>query len=361
MTASVYAAEDFFARLPIHWMWWPALGGLVVGLGGLVCPQALGVGYDQIALLLTGTVPWRAVLLLGGIKLAIWSVSLGSGTSGGVLAPLLMLGSALGALLAPALPPVSPGFWPLVTMGAILAGTMRAPLTAIVFALELTGDMGTLLPLLAAGATAHGFTVLVLRRSILTEKMARRGFHVSREYAIDALEILFVREVMQTEVAALPAGATMREVANVLSTTAVALRQRLYPALDGAGALIGVVTRRDLDRWLGNQEDPNQTLTAIVRDGPIVAFADEPLRVAIHRMAEMGLTRLPVVDRGAPGRLLGQISLSDMLKARVRHLEEERRRERVLPLRLMIPFGLFAAGRGRNGAGAPPVAPDSRG
>ena len=156
MTASVYAAEDFFTRLPIHWMWWPALGGLAVGLGGLACPQALGVGYDQIQALLLGSVPFRAVLLLAVVKLAIWAISLGSGTSGGVLAPLLMLGAALGALLSPVLPAVSPGFWPLICMGAILAGTMRAPLTAMVFALELTGEMGTLLPLLAAGAAAHG-------------------------------------------------------------------------------------------------------------------------------------------------------------------------------------------------------------
>ena len=352
MTASVYAAEDFFHRLPIHWMWWPALGGLAVGLGGLVCPQALGVGYDQIQALLTGSVALRAVLLLALVKLIIWSISLGSGTSGGVLAPLLMLGSALGALLSPLLPAVSPGFWPLITMGAILAGTMRAPMTAIIFAVELTGEMGTLLPLLAAGAAAHGFTVLALRRSILTEKMARRGFHISREYAIDALEILFVREVMQSTVAALPAAATAAEATALLVAWPAGDRQRLYPALDGAGALAGVVTRRDLEGWLelerGQNGDPRRTLAAIVRGAPIVAFADEPLRVVIHRMAETGLTRLPVVDRAARGRLLGLVSLGDMLKARVRHLEEERRRERVLPLRLLVPFGRPAANARRR-------------
>jgi CBS domain-containing protein len=168
-----------------------------------------------------------------------------------------MLGAALGALLSPVLPTVSPTFWPLICMGAILAGTMRAPLTALVFALELTGEMGTLLPLLAAGAAAHGFTVLVLRRSILTEKMARRGFHVSREYAIDPLEILFVRDVMESTVEALPAAATATEVTALLVASGDGERRRLYPALDGTGSLSGVVTRRELEAWLAREaSDP---------------------------------------------------------------------------------------------------------
>jgi H+/Cl- antiporter ClcA len=353
MTAAVYAAEDFFTRLPIHWMWWPALGGLAVGLGGLICPQALGVGYDQIQALLTGSVPLRAVLLLGGVKLTIWAISLGSGTSGGVLAPLLMMGAALGALLSPIMPAVSPGFWPLISMGAILAGTMRAPLTALIFALELTGERGTLLPLLAAGAAAHGFTVLALRRSILTEKMARRGFHISREYAIDALEILFVREVMESTVVALRASGTLGEASAALAAVpdTDAEPQRFYPALDDAGGLAGVVKRRDLQRALrtvtpgaplalaeADTPAPSTPLSGFLRKAAVVAYADEPLRVVIHRMAETGLTSLPVVDGGSPARLLGIVSLEDMLKARVRHLEEERRRERVLPLRLLVPF-----------------------
>jgi CBS domain-containing protein len=198
-------------------------------------------------------------------------------------------------------------------MGAILAGTMRAPLTAVMFALELTGDLNLLLPLLVAATAAHGFTVLALKRSILTEKLARRGFHVSREYAIDALEILFVREVMRTGVAALPAGATLGEVA-------------------AASA--------------------------------VLAFADEPLRVAVHRMADTGLTCLPVVDRSGRDRLLpGCVSLHDVLKARLRHLEEERRRERASPLELLIPFARFALDRSKGLPVLPPTgagAPDRR-
>ncbi len=178
LTLAVYAAEDAFAKLPLHWMWWPALGGLVIGAGGLLFPQALGVGYDTIGALLQGDVPRRVILGVLLVKSTIWAVSLGSGTSGGVLAPLLMMGGALGGMEAMFLPWEGSGFWPLVSMGAILGGTMRSPLTGVVFALELTHDVNMLLPLLVATTMAHAFTVLVLRRSILTEKVSRRGFHL---------------------------------------------------------------------------------------------------------------------------------------------------------------------------------------
>jgi CIC family chloride channel protein len=288
LTAAVYAAEDAFGKLKLHWMWWPALGGLVVGIGGLICPQALGVGYDQIQALLLGGAGVAMTVRLMLVKATIWSVSLGSGTSGGVLAPLLMMGSALGVLEAHFLPAHGAGFWPIVSMAAILAGTMRAPLTAMIFAVELSGRFGLALPILAAGMVAHLFTVLVLRRSILTEKVARRGFHLTREYSIDPLEILFVREVMLHEAVVLP------------FDTAIAA---------------------------------------------FVAHSDEPLRAAVHRMAEMGLTQLPVIDQSDPPRLVGLVTLKEALTARVRHLEEEGLRERVLPLRAMIPFLRFRARR----------------
>src|SRR6516225_2962015 len=207
LTIMVYASEDAFRLLPFHWMWWPMLGGLVIGLGGLVFPQALGVGYDTIGALLQGSVPRNMILGILLVKSVIWAVSLGSGTSGGVLAPLLMMGGALGGVEAMFLPHEGAGFWPLVSMGAILGGTMRSPFTGVIFVLELTHDVNMLLPLLIAVVCAHAFTVLVLGRSILTEKVARRGYHLSREYAVDPLEILFAREVMRSNIVALPASA----------------------------------------------------------------------------------------------------------------------------------------------------------
>jgi len=269
LTAAVYASEDAFGHLPIHWMWWPAIGGLAVAIGGLFFPQALGVGYDVIAELLQGSTSIRILVGVLVVKSAIWAISLGSGTSGGVLAPLLMIGGALGGLEAHMLPAEGAGFWELVSMGAILGGTMRSPLTGVIFALELTHDTSVLLPLLLAVTIAHGFTVLALRRSILTEKISRRGFHVSREYSIDPLEIIFAREVMRPVEAGVPATAR-----------------------------------------------------------PVFAYEDEPLRVVVFRMAETGVTELPVVARDDE-RVLGVVALNDLLTARSRILEAERRRERI--------------------------------
>lgn len=337
LTVFVYAAEDFFHRLPIHWMWWPAIGGLVIGIGGLIFPQALGVGYDTIGALLQGNVATGVILGVLLVKSVIWAVSLGSGTSGGVLAPLLMMGGALGGLEAMVLPHEGLGFWPLISMGAILGGTMRSPFTGVIFALELTHDVNVLLPLLVAVTIAHGFTTLTLRRSILTEKVSRRGFHLSREYAIDPLEILFAREVARTNILALPAGSTPEEVDGQLSAT-TSRGQYLYPIVDEANSLVGVITRRDLRTFQEGREGDGsiRQLADLVQHDPVVAYPDEPLRVVVHRMAETGFTRLPVVESTAPHTLVGMIALDDLLKARTLNLEAERRRERILPKRLPL-------------------------
>jgi len=338
LTISVYAAEDAFQKLPIHWMWWPMIGGLAIGLGGLIFPQALGVGYDTIGALLQGSVTTKVILGVLLVKWFIWAVSLGSGTSGGVLAPLLMMGGALGGIEAMFLPNEGAGFWPLVSMGAILGGTMRSPFTSIVFAFELTHDANVFLPLLVGSVIAHAFTVLTLKRSILTEKVARRGFHLSREYAVDPLEILFVREVMRSKVVALPASSTVAQVQQSLRDQRQA--QRLLPIVDAEGLLVGVLTRGDL-RKRSEQEGEAalpRRLSELVRRETVEAFPDEPLRFVVYRMAEKGITRLPVVARETR-KFLGLVSLDDLLKARTRHLEEERRREQVLSLRFFLPGG----------------------
>jgi chloride channel protein, CIC family len=333
LTLGVYAAEDGFMKLPIHWMWWPAIGGVFVGLGGMIFPQALGVGYDTIRALLQGDVANTVIAGVLIVKSAIWIVSLGSGTSGGVLAPLLMMGAALGGVEAAFLPHEGAGFWPLVSMGAILGGTMRAPFTAVLFALELTHDINVMLPLLVAAMLAHGTTVLLLKRSILTEKVARRGFHLTREYSIDPLEILFVREVMRTKLAVLPADATVDKLRHLVLRQPAGRGQHLFPFVDGGKRLKGVATRRHL-RELIDSEPGSVSLSDMVRE-PVIAYADEPLRMVVMRMAETGLTRLPVVE-AETGVLAGMVSLQDLLSARVRNLQEERDRERVLEMRL--PF-----------------------
>ena len=343
LTQFVYAAEDAFAHVPIHWMWWPAIGGLVIGIGGWIFPPALGVGYDVIGQLLQSdaTASYMVIGILT-VKSTIWAVSLGSGTSGGVLAPLLMIGGALGAVESGFLPMEGAGFWPLVSMGAVLGGTMRSPFTAVIFAVELTHDVNMLLPLLVAATIAHGLTVLVLKRSILTEKISRRGYHVSREYSIDPLEILFVREVMRTSVVALPSSAPYHAVKHALSDS-VRRQQRLYPVVDDAQTLVGVVTGGDL-RALADarKTQSDQPLASIIQTGATVAFPDESLRMIVQRMAETGRTELPVVDRQR--RIVGMIGLAELLKARALNLDAEQRRERVLGTRVALPF---LAGRKR--------------
>jgi CIC family chloride channel protein len=341
LTGAVYAAEDAFQRLPIHWMWWPALGGLAIGLGGLVFPQALGVGYDIIALLLSGEAPLKIVIGVLVVKALIWSVSLGSGTSGGVLAPLLMMGAAVGAVAGHLLPYEGAGFWPLIGMSAILGGTMRVPLTGVVFAYELTHDGNVLLPLMLAVVVAHAFTVLVMRRSILTEKISRRGYHLSREYSIDPLEIIFAREVARSSVVALPADATADQVeASMRSGPKGRNQQRLFPVVEADRKLVGVIARGDLRRWIESSRSTGSVqLGDVIERRPVMAYDDEPLRLVVAQMAGKGVTRLPVVERGSR-RLVGMIALSDLLTARARLLEAEERRERVLGRGLRLPTAL---------------------
>jgi CBS domain-containing protein len=338
LTLSIYKVEDGFQKLPLHWMWWPLIGGLAVGLGGMIFPQALGVGYDTIGALLAGAVTTKVILGVLLVKWFMWAVSLGSGTSGGVLAPLLMMGGALGGLEAMFLPHEGAGFWPLVSMGATLGGTMRAPFTSIIFAFELTHDSSILLPLLIGSVVSHTFTVLTLKRSILTEKVARRGYHLSSEYAVDPLEILFARDVMRTKVAVLPASSSVAEFQKALTDQRQS--QRLLPVVDADGVLVGVITRGDIYKLLhqGDESVLRRPLRDLVRKETLEAFPDEPLRSVVYRMAEKRITRMPVIDADTR-RFLGLIALDDLLKARARHLEEEKRREQVLSLRFFLPGG----------------------
>jgi chloride channel protein, CIC family len=330
LSNSVYFVEDMFGKLPIHWMWWPAIGGVVVGIGGMIFPQALGVGYDIIGELVQGHRMLHLVLGILIVKWIIWASALGSGTSGGVLAPLMMLGGALGALMSYVLPDMGLGFWAMIGLGAMLSGALRVPLTAIVFTVEETHDWNLLLPLLVACVAAFAVSVFLLRRSILTEKVARRGYHVSSEYAVDPLELLYAREVMRVPTVILDANKTVDDAVTQLGRD-VTENQRLLPVVDEFGLLEGVLKRGQLEKDFKDALDSgkNPPLREVMVSQPVVAYADDPLRVVVNRMAEQGVTRMPVVQPGN-GKFLGIISLGDLLKARSRHLEEEQRRDRIL-------------------------------
>jgi len=313
LTGLLYKMEDLFGRIPLHWMWWPAIGGVVVGLGGLIEPRALGVGYDIIGDLLNSHIVMSAAIGILLVKSAIWIVALASGTSGGVLAPLLIFGGCVGWLEGQYLPG-DHGAWALLGMAAMMGGTMRSPLTAILFALELTGDFALLGPLLVATSASYALTVLLLKRSILTEKIARRGQHVVREYGIDPFELLRVSEVMVSKIDTLPATMPVDEAVAFFSGETQ--RHKSYPLLDADGQVVGMVARADVLRWRAESPHGDETLFDRVSDRSLtVGHPDEPVSHLADRMVLADIGRVPIVDRET-SQLVGLVARKDLLRMR---------------------------------------------
>ena len=326
-TGLVYASEDTFSRLRLHWMWWPAIGGAIIGIGGLIEPRALGVGYDVIDQLLTGRAGISLIVGILVVKTLIWGLSLGSGTSGGVLAPVFMIGGALGALEGHILPGVTPGFWALIGLSAVVGGVMRSPLTGVVFPLELTHAWPLLLPLLIAATAAYTVSALLLKRSVLTEKVARRGLHLTREYAVDPLEVLLVDEVME----ATPVIAAADEPLVALRGRADLQRQWLYPVIDEGAVLLGVIPRRELVELNGRGSVRAAEAAVPPR---VTTYPDETLRDLARRFAGEHVTTAVVLDRGDPSRVVGLVTAEHLLQAHLRDLVHERHRQRFLQPRM---------------------------
>ncbi|CAD6514196.1 chloride channel protein [Paraburkholderia sabiae] len=319
----LYKVEDLFGRLPIHWMWWPALGAVAVGIGGYCQPRTLGVGYDVIGDLLQNHLAVQAVISIVLVKAVIWVIALASGTSGGVLAPLLMMGAGVGALAAPYMPGGEPAVWPLIFMAAALGGMMRAPVMAAVFAFELTGDANALLPLLAASAVAYGFTVLFMRRSILTEKIARRGYHIYREYSIDPLERHYVDEVMTRAVQTIDANVSVADA--LRHHFGPGQKYRAYPVV-ASGLLVGMADRALLDAVSAARGD--MQLGMLFAHAKLeIALPGETCRNVAARLAITGLDRVPVVESEKTHRLLGIVSRHDLVKPSLSVFAEERELE----------------------------------
>ena len=324
ITQCLYGIEDFFLSLPIHWIWWPALGGVAVGIGGYFEPAALGVGYDTIHALITGSLDVHAAALLLLFKMTIWLIALSSGTSGGVLAPLLIMGGALGAIVGHFLPLADAGFWALLGMAAILGGTMRAPLTATFFAVELTGNTHILLPLLIATVTAFTVTVLLMKRSILTERIARRGLHLTREYSVDPFLSSRVADIMIRDVESLPT--TMTVAAAIDFYSASNSRHKSYPVIDSQGHVLAMMSRADILGWAANAESHELALGEALDGSALVSGYDDELVASLaDRMITGNVGRVPILSR-ASNSLVGLVARRDLLQVRARLAHHENSR-----------------------------------
>ncbi|HEX5400498.1 MAG TPA: chloride channel protein [Verrucomicrobiae bacterium] len=329
MTMLVYAFEDLFKKLPLHWMWWPAIGAVFVGVGGLIEPSVLGVGYDTIHSLLRGQFVGAVVIGLLVAKALVWSIALGSGTSGGVLAPLLIIGGALGALVGSWIPVGDIGLWALIGMAAMMGGTMRSPLTAMVFAVELTHDYNLFPALLAGSVAAFGMTVLLMRRSILTEKLARRGHHITCEYSIDPFEFARVRDVMDQDAPVIPATMKLLDLSDRIANgdASVARRQGTLLVND-QNQLVGIITRGDIVRALRQNPPAGMTVLEAGSTDLAVAFPDEPLHAALTKMLNRDVGRLPVVEHNNPNKVVAYLGRASILSARMKIHEEEHIRQK---------------------------------
>jgi H+/Cl- antiporter ClcA/CBS domain-containing protein len=317
VTRAVYWIEDLFEHLPIHWMWWPAIGGVAVGVVGYFAPRTLGVGYDNIEGMVAGRIFGEAVFFLCLLKFVSWVIALGSGTSGGTLAPLFTIGGGcgvvLGELAAVAFPRfhIDPRICALVGMAAMFAGASRALLASVVFAFETTLQPLGLLPLLGGCTAGYLVSALLMRNTIMTEKLARRGVRVPAEYAADFLDQISVAAACTRDVIALRDDQTAADVHDIVAT------HQGFPVVDGGGNLLGVVTRRDFV-----DAAPSTPVRDLIRRSPAVVYLDSSLRDAADQMVRENVGRLPVVERANPRRLAGFITRSDLLSAHARRLEE---------------------------------------
>jgi CIC family chloride channel protein len=324
LSTALYRIEDMFHRLPIHWMWWPALGAIVVGIGGLIDPHVLGAGYDNIQNLFDGSILARALCLLLATKVVVWLVALGSGTSGGVLAPLLIIGGAMGAAIGSFLPGDS-GFWALLGMAAMMSGAMRAPLTGAVFVVELTNRLDVLPATVAAAAASYAVAVLIMRRSILTEKISRRGRHILQEYAVDPLAMTQVGQIMTPDPQTLPATMPMRDVLRFFSDEAA---HRSYPVTDIEQRPVGLVSRADALRWRVGELTEDVSVGDFLSDCSLpLAYPDMPSITIADLMVAEDAGRIPVVDR-VTGKIVGIVARRDLLQARAGQRQDEKDRER---------------------------------
>jgi len=334
VTRAVYWIEDMFEHLPIHWMWWPALGGIAVGVIGYFAPRTLGVGYDNISQIISNQLPLRIIAFLTVMKFISWSISLGSGTSGGTLAPLLTIGGGAGSLLGSLFAWLAPiaaidiRVAALVGMASMFAGASRALLTSIVFAFETTLQPNSLLPVMAGSALSFLAARLLMQNSIMTEKIARRGLRIPEDYDPDTFSHITVAEIMDSNLHTLPAIGKLSELADRIARHDPAVSAyQAWPLVDEAGDLSGILTRGDLLAAIGKSGAREMTLIEAGTSNLVTAHADETIHDAVARMLAHDVGRLPVVSRDDPKKLIGYISRTNLLSTRLKKHRQENIRE----------------------------------
>ncbi|HYX68883.1 MAG TPA: chloride channel protein [Terriglobales bacterium] len=338
VTRAVYGVEDVFDHLPVHWMWWPAIGAIAVGVVGYFAPHTLGVGYDNIEHIISGTVAGRAVLFLFVLKFISWAISLGSGTSGGTLAPLFTIGGGLGSVLGALVIAAAPGIGmdvrmaALVGMAAMFAGASRALLASVVFAFETTRQPVGVLPLLGGCTAAYLISALMMRNTIMTEKIARRGARVVVDYTVDYLDQVLVKDCASRQVVALRADDTVESVRAWLESHVSGTGHQGWPVLDKQGDLVGVLTRKNI---FSPSTPADVPLRKIIQRSPAIVYEDNSVREAADHMVSEDVGRLPVVTREAPSKVVGWMTRSDMLSAHKRRLDAARNAEQAIEVRLI--------------------------
>ncbi len=324
VTRAVYAIEDGFEKLPIHWMWWPAIGAVAVGIVGYIAPDTLGVGYYNISNILSDRLTVSTIVFLCGMKFISWSIALGSGTSGGTLAPLFTIGSGIGAVLGAGIVALAPTLGvdvriaALVGMAAIFAGASRAMLASAVFAFETTLQPFGLLPLLGGCAAAYLVAATLMRNSIMTEKISRRGVRTPEDYEADILDQVVVREVMSQHVIQLNAESSLRATKDWLASHQEGTTHHGFPVVDQQQRLVGIVTRRDIFNPQLSEDCP---VDQAVQGIPKFVYEDCSVRQAAEHMSNHAIGRLPVVTRDSPHRIVGMITRSDILKVFLRRVQ----------------------------------------
>jgi CBS domain-containing protein len=331
----LYWTEDQFEKLPIDELWWPAIGALGLGIIGYFVPRVFGVGYDTIGDILNANLAWKLLLLVMVAKAAALVISLGSGTSGGLLAPMFMSSAALGGVFALGIDRLYPaanlsaGAFALVAMGAVFGAASRATFAFIIFAFEITRDYNSVLPLMLVSVIADGVAmVLMPRASIMTEKLARRGLHIHQEYEADVLQQVRVSETMDPDFPTLPQEMKVRELADRIARGEPEVRkhQGMF-VLDSQGKLAGIITRGDVVRALDRDPAGAMTVLDAGTRNVVVTYPDEMLHDASVKILRNNIGRLPVVDRNHPGHVVGYLGRAGILAARMRRIEEEHVRE----------------------------------